>query len=122
MKRSLVGIMLVVAMVMSGCAGARAQRNVLAPALLGAWTVISVQAADGGATAEQVADFAEALDTWNKIDVVAQWPVIRAAAEMSIHARLAAGEIGPGVAESLRSRLRQFTEAVDLLQESGLFR
>lgn len=118
MKRIPIGIILIVAMVMAGCAGARAQRNVLTPALLGAWTTIAVQAADGGATVELVAAFNVALETRAYADVVEQWPEIRAAAEVSILARLAGGEIGPGVAESLRSRLRQFNEGVALLKES----
>lgn len=44
--------------------------------------------------------------------VVAAWPSVRADADRGILAELEAGEIGPGVAEEKRERVRQFDAAV----------
>lgn len=102
----------------SGCAGSIARHEVLLPAMVGAWTNIRVQverelqrAPDPGATAA-VAAADEALRIGDPVAIAAvRWDVLDMLAVRDIDRRVAALEIGPGVAESLRGRLAEFAES-----------
>ena len=112
---AVLGLVLVWCLI-TACAGQKARENVLTPAMLIVWPAIEVQALDGGATQAEVDAFELALKISNGASVAVGWPTIKLAAGMSIDARLASGEIGVGVASSLRERLLKFGEAVLTLQ------
>lgn len=113
-KQALLSLLLLTA----ACAGTIARENALLPALRGAWAGIKVQVErelaitpDATATAAVVAADA-ALQSGDAVAVVAvDWPRIEALAEADIVRRMVAGQIGPGVAVSLRGRLAEFAEA-----------
>ena len=112
-----------------GCFGNAARDNVAVPALVMASEsvvadarggVATLPAADQPSAAVAVDTFANALATKDRAviaaDAVPLWPTVRSAAESGIAARLARGEIGPGVAASLRERLDRFQEVLLKLQ------
>lgn len=100
----------------AACAGVRARSESLRPMAL-AWPPIAA-AAERGAEASQrehvaevIAQIRAALDALDR-DALrgVDWPAVRAAAAADINRRLQAGEIGPGVADSLTERIRLFDE------------
>lgn len=105
-------------MIAAACAGTTARAEVLLPALRQAWAGIRggverelVVAPDAAGTAA-LAGADAALRSGDQIAVAAvAWPVLDALAMADITRRTAAGQIGPGVAESWRERLRQFAAA-----------
>lgn len=117
------------AILLLACAGARARNDALLPAMALAWPGIAsdVQVAvDGGlvpsleealrvraASAEMTAALA-AKDLSRVRRVL--WPtLLHDAALQGIDLRLSRGEVGPGVADSLRERVKNFDEAFSLL-------
>jgi len=110
------------------CAGVRARESVLLPAMRAAWEGISADVGAGivdlaasgtPASTESLraaADVARALQAGDVAQVAAaRWDIVEPIAQRGIDARLAKHEIGPGVAASLRERVRKFTEAWVLL-------
>lgn len=106
-------------LILTACAGVKARENVLMPAMSQAYSTSIQPMVQRGAelpgvdsSAVEAADVAmvEALDSGERERVAAvDWSLLRAAAEGDVSARLQAGEIGPGVAASLRGLLEEFT-------------
>lgn len=110
---------------MQGCMGTRAREGVGAPALNLAHEGVVADARAGvpalppeqqPAASSEIDAFASAIATKDR-EVIAsealpRWTLIRTLAETGIQRRLGAGEIGPGVAASLRERLVRFEEVL----------
>lgn len=103
-----------VVLVMTACAGTKAREEALMPAMELAWQGIlpDVERVATGEVLEQAAALTVVLEERDihglaAIDV----PLLIVWADRGISERLEAGEIGPGVAASLRERLSKFTEA-----------
>lgn len=120
MKRFPVLLLLVVAGC-SGCAGLSARQKVLLPTLQMAWTPISADISLGISmlpaesqpalyTAQN--EFAIALNNGDaqKMNLI-PWTPLQEAAISGIEKRTTDGAISPGVAESLKERVRNFTTA-----------
>lgn len=106
---------LVLVLVLASCAGSAARVESLLPALRLAWPYI-VRNVEGSMPSERVADLARRMGrALESGDVVDGWEVLERAALLGIDVRLARGEIGPGVAESLRERVRMFGVAYRVL-------
>lgn len=99
------------------CAGNAARQDVLLPAMRTAWTTMRTEVArevaatssSTGAAAAAAADAALAIGTPAAVAAV-DWPTIEQLDEGDITRRAKAGEIGPGVAASLRERAAQFRQ------------
>lgn len=123
---------LVVLAALAACAGTAAREHTLLPAMRLAWPGVQAAVARGittgleaqsqtltaAAAAELTTATREmkaALETGEAGQVAAasvMWPALEALAFTGIDARVRAGEIGSGVAESLRERVRQFSLAL----------
>jgi len=106
------------ALLIAACAGTTARTEVLLPAMQQAWAGIRPAVARYIATIDdQVHNAALAaadasMQSGNPVDVAGvSWQLLDDAHESDVAKRLAAGEIGPGVADSLRERLTQFADA-----------
>lgn len=121
---SLLVVLVLAASVLPGCtrAGDRARENVLAPAIGLAlpglrsdvdWGLAQLGDAER-ASALAVADrfFGAAADPDRLGEAEALWPAVRGWAITGIDAKLAAGAVGPNVAESLRERVRNVDRAM----------
>ena len=102
----------------SSCAGAAARANVLLPAMQADWQSIRVAVDRQVATVDDLAQRQAvvaadaAMATGDPVAIAAvPWPLLDDAHEADVVRRIAAGEISPGVADSLRERLRQFAIA-----------
>jgi hypothetical protein len=102
----------------SSCAGTAARDNVLLPAMQNDWQSIrtavdrQVSTVDDLAQRQALAAADAALQTGNPAAIAAvPWQLLDDAHEADVVRRIAAGEISPGVADSLRERLRQFAIA-----------
>ena len=120
--------------VCNACAGAAARKNVLLPVMVSAWERVGPQVTvginDGLATQRltqttgdelhaQVTTMGAALKDNDAALASALWPRLRVEGEIGINVRQLRGDISPPAAESLRERMRQFTEAVQTLTEGG---
>lgn len=102
----------------SACAGAAARTTATLPAMRAAWSAIKIEAereaaatqSAEGVQAVVVADGAMQAGDVAAI-VAAPWPIVHQLAEGDIQRRVAAGQIGPGVAQSLREELRLFASS-----------
>ena len=103
----------------AACAGIKARDHILLPAARQAWVGISSDVQRGVADSpkrEQIlaeADLATRLLAEGdraKLRTI-NWPLLRDAALRGIEVKLQAGEVGPGVAESLRLRIQKFDDA-----------
>lgn len=119
---------LLVLLVLSACAGTAARNETLLPAIRNAWTGVQADSTSGihaaltaaEITAEaaiaahkSIADAGTALEVGDVIAVASvPWTSITGFAERGITARVMSREIGPGVASSLRERLRQFRDGL----------
>lgn len=94
---------------LTACAGLEARKNVLIPTMELMWPSI---VASIGSSSPEVEAMTVALKS-RDIDKVllANWDLLRSLALAGIQARLDAGEIGPGVAESLQEGVRLFDES-----------
>ena len=117
-----------VLLLLVACAGLKARRHVLVPAMNMAWAGISsdidvgisgltVDAASGVRVQQQ--RMAAALTAGDITGILlVDWPALRKIAHQGIDLRRwKHGQIGPGVAESLRERLRMFTRALLKLEQ-----
>lgn len=91
-----------------GCLGNRARHTTLSPALLQSIEQIEARGID-------TADLRKGLEENDAVLALAAWGAVKVAAEADIQSRLDAGEIGPGVANSLRERLKNIEEGLDAL-------
>lgn len=97
----------------AACAGAAARQGVTLPAMRAAWEAIKVEATreavatQTGQADVAAADAAMAAGTAAAI-AAAPWGVVEMLARGDITRRVAAGTIGPGVADSLLEELRLF--------------
>lgn len=109
--------------VSSACTGVQARENVLMPAMSRAYTTVIEKHVDRGiaeaeldATAAQSlqdlqAGLIAALDSGDRHEVDGSaWATLRPFALAGIDARVQAGEIGPGVADSIRETVTQFDQ------------
>lgn len=102
---------LLLALVLSACAGTKAREYVLIPAMEVAWPPIA-EAALREDPAAPVDLMAEALAARDRIALSrVDWPWLMLLAERDIARREAAGEIGPSAANLLRERILQFNES-----------
>lgn len=106
---------LLLAVVLTGCAGANARQKVLDPVLD---SVAKNIVADLGTVSEidavAVKDFTDAASVGDWSKALTLWPQVRSLANASIDARVAAGTLGPISAGSLRERLSQFEDKMRL--------
>lgn len=103
------GILTALILLTAACAGVAARKNVLIPTMELMWPSI---VASIGSSSPEVEAMTVALKS-RDIDKVllANWDLLRSLALAGIQARLDAGEIGPGVAESLQEGVRLFDES-----------
>jgi hypothetical protein len=117
----MIRVMTVLAFVaMAACAGIRARDMALLPAVKTAWTSVQQDVLRGDPElVVEVADLTAAFDSGDRVQIaiVAGRTIdtLLEAAQSGIDARLVAGEIGLGVAASLRERLRLFEESIEKL-------
>jgi len=109
---------------LTACAGTRARDNVLLPAMQLAWPGVAKDVEHGVVDGEQQGDLnaasadvlragaasmGAALEVGDRFEVLAvDWASLRGMALRGIVVRVARGEIGAGVAGSLRERVAQF--------------
>jgi hypothetical protein len=100
-------------LLLAACAGTAARQNTLLPALSNAWAHIRLQVLrEAPALANDVLAADQALAGADPVTIASvQWTVLETAAAADTEKRLAAQAIGPLVAESLRGRLVDFTQA-----------
>jgi hypothetical protein len=100
-------------------AGDTARQKALLPAMRMAWTNVKLDLERGiPPVPEQIAVLSGALDTGTTAAfkrALADWPTAAAAANAGFDARIAAGELTTGTAESLRERLRNFGESISVM-------
>jgi hypothetical protein len=112
-----VGVVLAAYLALLACAGVAARQHTLLPAMKSAWPGVAADVERGAALAAvdvvaEVGSVTIALESGHRGHLlVVDWPRLRQLALDGINARAIAGEIGPGVASSLRERLRLFDEA-----------
>lgn len=117
-----------IALAVVACAGIHAREQTLIPAMQLAWKGIQVDVVVGIENLEdepakqilrtEVAAMTDALSSGDRERVISvDWPMLSGTALVGIRLRVNAGEIGPGVAESLRERIRVFDESWRKLQE-----
>lgn len=120
MKRlaSLLLPLLVVSILLGGCvAGQIARDHTAAPVLKDVTPRVVADAAAAPSADKAVLDkFQAAVDAKDWVTSLALWPQVRDMAKAGIEARVAAGTIGPTVAESLSERLTQYDA---LLRKNG---
>ena len=105
-------------LIAAACAGTTARTEVLLPAMQQAWPPIhdaierELAVAPDAAGTAALAGADAALQSGDPIAVASvAWAVLDALHEADATRRVDLGQIGPGVAESLRERLRQFAAA-----------
>lgn len=116
--RTITTVGVILALFLAACAGATARTEVLLPAMRQAWPPIRVAierelvVAPDSTGSAALAGADAALQSGDPIAVAAvAWPVLDAMAQSDTTRRVDLGQIGPGVADSLRERLRQFASA-----------
>jgi hypothetical protein len=126
--------LVVLALAASACAGAKAREHVLLPAVRMAWPAVQDDVlrgiedgiADGELTSMQVAElqsrtFHLGMTITASYDpdafAVAGWNTLEPWAHRGIQDRVDDHEIGPGVAESFRERVLNFSAAIERLAE-----
>lgn len=119
MKRHLNRLYISAALALVACAGITARQDVLLPAIAGAWPAVRAEAVLGDPQVEPIAAQADtALQAGDKIRIGAvPWAQIQAAATAGIAAKVTAGAVTAGVAESLRERDRQFFGGIKVYLE-----
>lgn len=126
--KKMTAMVLVAAALLPSCAGSRARQNVLLPAMRLAWGSISpdverglTEAVAGGTlTQVQATQFLAQRDEFEdklredepERNLQLTWLALRPWAEAGIGERESAGEVGAGVAASLRERVANFDDAV----------
>lgn len=116
-----------------GCVGEQSRQTVGVPALVLAHEGVAKDAQAGIATLpanEQagavatLAAFTAAIQSKDtaviRTDAVVRWPHVKAWAEAGITDRKTRGLIGPGVAESLRERVKQFDLTLAKVARPGM--
>ncbi len=114
----------------AGCLGKHAREHVQMPAVVKATEGLRADAQRGiltldpalqPAAAEQLETFTAAIDSEDRERIAGEawplWPAVRALAFAGITAKETAGEIGPGVADSLRERVDSYDVALGQLIE-----
>lgn len=106
---------LVAITIFAACAGSAARQNVMLPALASTWASIRVQvereaATTGNTAAAPVVQAANlALESGDPVKIASvNWTLLEELALADIDRRVAAREVGPLVAESLRGRIQDF--------------
>ena len=112
-KAFLIGLVAITGLLLStNCAGIKVRESALIPAMQTAWPAVSAsvsRASQTAATAKLLKAMTDALDAQDRFAAKAvNWPLLKSFAMIGISIRLKAKEIGPGVAESLRERVRVF--------------
>lgn len=114
-------------LLLSACAGVAARNKALLPAMASAYTGIYADIHRGIKAKELTPiekkhlyllalDLGDALKSSDYRRVMrVDWPRLREVAILGITARVAAGEIGTGVADSFLERVDQFTRSYQLL-------
>lgn len=104
-----------ISLIVVACAGTAARQNVLLPALASTWASIRVQIErqasfqDDTQAPKVAAAASAALTSGDPVAIAAvNWTLLEDLALADIDRRIAAREIGPLVAESLRGRLVDF--------------
>ena len=117
---------LLAALLIAACAGTTARTEVLLPAMRQAWVGIRpavdrhITSIDDLAHNQALMAADSALQTGEPVSFAGvAWQLIDESHEADVARRLASGEIGPGVAESLRERLTQFANARDTFLTRG---
>ncbi|MBL8756326.1 MAG: hypothetical protein JNK15_23735 [Planctomycetes bacterium] len=108
-------------LLLAACAGTAARQQVLLPAIAGAWSDVRLQVVrellqvpNTEATAA-VAAADRAIASGDAVQVATvPWPLIEQTALADVDRRLAADQIGPLVAESLRGRITDLRESIAL--------
>jgi hypothetical protein len=111
--------------VCAGCAGPAARDGIGIPTLqltddpIIESAQVGIDAGDPALAplhSEQLAGFADAIASGDRerirLEALPLWPAVREWAELGIDTEEQAGEIGPGVAVSLRERLEQFARVL----------
>ena len=114
-RRGLAAFALLIAFVAAGCsAQQKFQDQVLVPQLQNAWPGIVEDARESGATDLEptMEAMRDAMRNRDRVAMFLLWPRIRQAAYAGIQFQLNRGEIGPGVADSLRLRVETFDRGV----------
>lgn len=104
--------LLCLACLLPACAGNAARQHALLPPMVKAWANIEANARAGGASAEAIAAFGQALHADDRVAIVSQWPALHAAARAGIDARVESEVIGPTVGQILHERITQFDRGV----------
>lgn len=94
-----------------GCAWSSYRDDVLRPGMYSIWTAefgLADEAAYGGATPQDLAEFTTALEIGNLEVVQALWPIMLGACKRGIQDRLISGEIGPNGALIATDLLGEF--------------
>lgn len=100
-------------LLMAACAGTEARQEVLGPTLGEVAPHVVEDALHADAVSERtLADFERAVQHGNWQAALDAWPQVRAWAEAGIEAKVQAGTISPGVADSLRERLHRYEQAL----------
>lgn len=97
-------------LIAAACSGVTARQQALLPAMRLAWGSIAAEVVAGNSELRvPVDDATVALGAGDYAAIAAiDWPKMRAAAEASIAADVAASKVGPAVAKSLQARLDAF--------------
>jgi hypothetical protein len=102
----------------AACFGTAARDNLLLPSMGGSWSKVrpmverELARVPNAEAAAAVVEVDKAIDTGPPARLAAvRWPLLEQLAEDDIARRLAAGEIGPGVATSLRGLLADLAES-----------
>lgn len=137
LSRSRWSALLLLALVLFvSCVGSKARETTLSPATQSAWGAVAQDIARGLdhglahgdltqeaalAIHESAAHLQDAIEagTVSQADLISWRASLEGWAVVGIDARVAAGEITPGVAESLRETLVRLDEAIELLAKGG---
>lgn len=119
MKRHLHRLYMSAALALVACAGITARQDVLLPAISGAWPAVRAEAVLGDPKVEPSAAAADAaLASGDKTKIAAVgWSALQMAAQAGVAAKVTAGTVSAGVAESLRERQRQFFGGIKVYLE-----
>ena len=99
----------------AACAVAKTADSVLLPAVREAWADVRTEAARGGAAEGTILAFDRSLGMGDYVVLPTMWTRVAPAVLEDIQRRTNTGEIGPGVADSLRERVRMFGASLDKL-------
>jgi len=113
--RKLSAIFLLLPLVLGGCTGTKIRSDVLLPRMQDAWPSLRADAERTEVDPVVLDEFELRLNQGASLAVFSQWPAVHARVLEGIQGRVDNGEIGEGVAVSLRERVRQFDAAVTAL-------